>query len=266
MKAITWFPKTGGALTLTSAPYFHRDTFGIAAAPADSRVLSAPYQDGATLVDTRLEPRIIRIAIDIYADTEDALWNARMDLVQALNPKLGIGTLRFQRSDGSQFDISAIANTGPLIESEHNQLLHPAELEFLCPMPLFFDPTEESQTFDPTDEFALSNDGHVPTPIEVTFNGPSESPRIILKSVTPNKFILIERTLVSGEKIVVTTGFGSPSVVRTNTSGEESDASQFFSVQSEFYKLPVGSNTIEYIVASGTGTCVVKYKHWYGGL
>jgi hypothetical protein len=247
---------------LTSPPYTLQDIRGIAGPRAESHVLSAPYQHGGTLVDVRLVSRPIHIPLKVQVATEQAMWEARRTFLTALNPTLGVGVLTLVRPSSQSFSISATVEEADF-PSARAPLLLPASIDLLAPNPYWYATTQLTQAFNVNTEAVLTNSGDVPQPIEVTFNGPSTNPKIT--NETTGELIEIIHTLVSGEDIIVRTGFGAPSVVRV-LSGVTTDAMHMATIGSRFFSLVTGANTIAYDVASGTGVADVARYTWYSGI
>lgn len=269
MATYTFIPASGPSITFGKAPPYilERTPQGLSGMAQDIRLLRAPQQDGATLVDSRMRERAIHFPITIWADSEGDMWTARRNLVIALNADLGVGAFQVMRPDTKVFSIAVKPDSGTpdILEARH-YAAHRALIDFLAPHSLWFslEGTELLTAGAAATQF--TNNGDVEAPIEVIFNGPSVDPT--LTNTTTGKFIKILRTLVSGEKYTVITGFGAPSAVRTDTGGTETDAMQFLSLDSDLFFLGKGNSDLAYTESGGgaPGQAEVKHRDWFVGI
>ncbi len=91
----------------------------------------------------------------------------------------------------------------------------------------------------------LENQGNVPIGFQVTFTARSATENPELYHVDTGKRILLRKSMVAGEKIVVSTIYGKKGVVCTSTNGEVSNGFKYLSVDSDLsMSLVPGSNLL----------------------
>lgn len=289
MQKIVFTNANGQSITLESAkPYLLLSITGTGAAETDVQMQKAPFQDGQTYIDTLLEPRIISIEVAILASTQEELHQKRREIAQVFNPKLGPGTLRYEY-DGGVKEIEAVSDLAPVFPSgsgNQAQGFQKALISLVCPSPFWLDVYEESQEmsawlgglefpleFDPDmsfeeagDTVTVTNAGDVETPVTIEFNGPAENPRV--DNLTTGEYVRVNRTLLAGEKLIIKTAFGQKSVTLVDSGGNESNAMHYIDLNSTFWQLQPGENTISYTADSGAeeATVLVTWKNRYVGV
>lgn len=271
MSPLTWTPTSGAAVTFSPPSYRLRDFSGMDGSPVDIRALRAPYQHGATLVDVRMASRTIRLEVWLIASTDQAMWDLRRALTEAFNPQLGLGTLTVEQPDGTTYAIKAEPEETPRVMSVRGRFAQLAIIELFAPHPLWYDPTPFEFAIDVTDTVFPDNQGSVPAPVTLTFNGPVDTP--VAWQLTSGQLqgtITIDRVLTTGERVVVRTGFGSPSAVRIGPTGEQSDVMHWVKVQSIFFPLYRGQNQIVYTstdeATPDRGQLELEFHHWFVGI
>lgn len=278
MAIFSFIPSSGPTVTFSRLPPYILQSRpeGLTGIPQEDRLVRAPQQQGATRTDTKRKERYISIPLILWSDTETASWASTEDLLIALNPDLGEGAFRATLPDGKIREILAKGEDGtPWIGPATNYTLIPGRVDLLCSNPNFYDPTEISTTFTlgqtpQENQKILTNSGHIPAPFEVTFNGPVEQPRFSTVSPTNFRQIWLNHTLVAGETVVVTTGPGAPSVIRTLSGGQPEGAMRLATLTSQYFSLPLGQTELVYNsddeAVANRGTVVVKHKNWYDGI
>jgi len=109
--------------------------------PTDIQMSKAPYQDGKTLVDQIFDERVITLEFAIFGDTQQEIFDRRITVNQRFNPKLGMGTLRFEQIDGGNYYVDVITKSVNFVEStssSHNI----AVVQLIAPNPFWYDPTQ----------------------------------------------------------------------------------------------------------------------------
>ncbi len=142
---LVWTSGDGRTLALRGSDGYKVQVMdGFGGAPVAIQTTKAPYQDGETLVDQLLEPRILTLELMLVGDDVHA---RRRLLVSLFNPKLGTGTLSWER-DGQTFAIHAVADGGPEFPSRWGQTSTPclqaAIIHLRAPDPMWYDPEPES--------------------------------------------------------------------------------------------------------------------------
>lgn len=98
------------------------------------RMIETPLRDGATYVDTRLQPRMFSLGVSFGASTIDAMFDLRRQMAAALNPRRGQGLLMFAPYDEG-YEITAMLNSFPFNSRFAMFARQPAA--FLCTDPLW---------------------------------------------------------------------------------------------------------------------------------
>ena len=289
MEQITYTNKRDQKVVLgAAAPFVLTKIEGAGAAPADIQTQKAPYQDGATYLDTVLEPRSLSIEVMILGDDEKAVFQHRRALAQVFNPKLGPGTLRYEYAGGIR-EIEAVPELAPVFPhaGDHGDKMQPALLTLLCPSPFWLSPTTESAEMAdwigglrfalmlPT-QFAgrstrlnrvLNNAGDVDTPITIKFTGPCLYPKVI--NADTGGFIRVNTELAADEKLIITTHFGNKTVKLKNIDTEqETNAFHLLDLGSTFFSLAPGDNQLSYDTDTGkeSATVWIRWRNRYVGV
>lgn len=93
-KLIYKSPK-GESIELFGPPFRLIKVEGLGDVGADIQTQRAPYQDGSTFIDTRLNERPISIELKIVGKNEREIEQYRSFLGAIFNPRLGLGTLHY---------------------------------------------------------------------------------------------------------------------------------------------------------------------------
>lgn len=258
------------------APFILLNHDGIGAVKADVQMQRSPFQDGQTHTDSVLEVRSVSFTLLIQAPNQEELFKLRSVLVSALNPKLGIGTLKYVQGAIVR-EASATVELAPVFpsgESNRGPNFQLAMVSIICPDPYWLDTHTESDPLSawlgglrfplrfPT-SFAtkssaqiFNNDGDVPAPVEIIFHGPAKNP--IVTNTTTGEFVRVNRTLGENDKLIVNTAFGNKSVQIEDEAGNRTNAFNWIDLDSTFWQLEVGYNEIEYSAESGTENATVQ--------
>lgn len=111
----------------------------------------------------------------------------------------------------------------------------------------------------------IFNDGHVETPVEIIFKGPAVNPKVL--NSTTGEFIKVDRTLTSDDTLYITTEFGNKKV-EIERDGVRANAFNYIDLDSTFFKLKVGDNTIEYSTQNELEpqSVEIRYRNRYLGV
>lgn len=220
-------------------------------------------QDGASFVSSNLEIRNLIIKGFIEgSDYKDLLRNKR-EMIRTLNPKMP-GILEYQNDLGT-FYIDVIPEFAPVFDEANATLLMSFQVVWKALDPYWYtqDETDQLAAWEgglrfplvfPTAFSRLStskskllvNNGDVETPIIVTFNGPVTAP-ITIKNVTNDKYMTVNRGLIAGERLEISTKFGNKKAIKILADGSTENATHYLKIPgSEFFNLEVGNNLIEY--------------------
>ena len=260
-------------------PFILQNIEGLGDVDVNVQMQKAPYQDGETHIDSLLAARPIRLEVSIVGKNVDEL---RRYLSRVTNPKIS-GVLRYE-DDSVIREIECITEHVPQY-STRNRNQQVAVIDLLAPDPYWRSPevtTEPLAAFLPRFRFpfrfpivfgergsqaTLYNDGDVPCPIEIEFNGPAQLP--IVRNVTTGEFIRVEKSLNAGEKLIINTSHGRErKVIIDKGNGEIENAFHYIDIwESTLFQLAVGENVIEYDAVASGGQAVVQisYRKLYVG-
>lgn len=115
---------------------------------------TGPYQHGSTLLDYRLQPRLIQYVHRRNAGSRSGYWWARGDFVNWIRPNrqlansFGMGRLRKVIPSGAMLDVDAMIQQGPAFTARSNtqwdEWGYTETIRFICPDPTFYDPVQQS--------------------------------------------------------------------------------------------------------------------------
>ena len=215
-------------------------------------------QVGATIQSTNIQPRPVTIVGCLVGDAQDVNKNKLLSVVR---PDIG-GKLY-----ADDYYLSVYPTATPIIEPKNR--LARFQFSLLAPYPywckddsasatlsgiqkLFRLPCNFSKTYRfgelmQTQFMNVPNRGQVPIPYTATFiaKGEVENPKIT--NATTGKFLLIKKTLVSGERLVVEITHERTYV----TSSVDGDCRGALSLSSNLFRLDVGDNVLKPEAASG---------------
>ena len=215
-------------------------------------------QVGATIQSTNIQPRPVTIVGCLVGDAQDVNKNKLLSVVR---PDIG-GKLY-----ADDYYLSVYPTATPIIEPKDR--LARFQFSLLAPYPywckddsasatlsgiqkLFKLPCNFSKTYRfgelmQTQFMNVPNRGQVPVPYTATFiaKGEVENPKIT--NATTGKFLLIKKTLVSGEMLVVEITHERTYV----TSSVDGDCRGALSLSSNLFRLNVGDNVLKPEASSG---------------
>ena len=233
----------------------------------------APYQDGKTFIDSVLDPKFITINFEIFDDYGVSQYRALLSRI--FNPKLGMGLLVYQK-DNIKKEIHVISERLPYFPSGENNRVpyyQKGVIDLVCPNPYWQDPQELSRALRayegklniPTtfpiefgisgDTTILNNEGDVETPITIDIQGPVTNPRVINK--TTGKYIRVILSLSANDVLHIDTGDRNKRVEIYRDGLAIEKAIGYLDHNSDFWKLDVGYNEIQYIADAGDGNAIV---------
>lgn len=268
MEKISFTNARGEVIHFDGPPFYLVSIDGLSDVAADNQSQKSPYQDGSTHIDTLLEERFVTVNFLIAEDdgyakiSEDRARSGRI-----LNPKLGLGTLRYENAHLIR-EIRAIAEALPTYpdSGSRNETMQKGMVMFKCPDPYWKSPgIMEEPIFEPLFQFpfegpfqmgmqrdqrVINNDGDAETPLVIEFYGPALNPTII--NNTTGEFIKVNQELMQGEIMRVNTSDSDKSVVFVSADGTERNVFNWIDLNSTFFKLVLGENSIEYTADSST--------------
>lgn len=262
----------GEKVELFGRPYRLSKVEGLGDVGADVQTQKAPYQDGESLIDTVLEPRYMSLELKIYGDDLEDVEVKRRRLANVFNPKLQLGTLRYERGTEVK-EIKVVAESVPSFpDGSRNrgdnfqkaiiflkapnpywQSISVTEEPMAAFVPIFEFPSDKYWEVEEDGDlyFEVSTEGEIRTfnlkgdaeaPVRITFHGPSVNP--VVRNNTTGEYIKVNRTLSENDVLFIDT---SDATVEIN--GE--NVFNWIDLGSTFWKLQLGDNEIQYTADSG---------------
>jgi len=282
MEQMTFINSRGEGVVLGNDwPYIVTKIEGTGAVPIDIQTQKSPFQDGVSYIDNVLEPRPISIELMVVAGNQAEMAERRRALINIFNPKLGPGKLIYELGN-SKKEIDAISELAPVFPhaGDFSDVMQPGLIQLFCPSPFWLDVFETSKEIVtwigglkfplvlPT-KFSLAgqrivniiNDGDIETPVIIEIRGTANNPKIANK--TTGEFIKINRTLLIGDVLTITTHFGNKRVEINGT-----NALHYIDLASTFFNLHPGDNVIEFSSESVNDDAGIKisFKRRYVGV
>lgn len=287
MEKLTFTNANGESITFEKkAPFLLQRIEGTGATEIEDQSQKAPYQDGETPIDSSLDPRFIPIQFALLGSDEKDVYRKRRTIQRVCNPKLGEGVLKHEHPGGIN-EIKTKIDSGPTFPAGKDNRgiqFQTGLLTFKCHSPFWLDSFDTSEPLEAWiglfkfpltfpmkfgrkgESKILQNDGDVSTPVMIEFTGPATNPQITNK--TTNEFIKVNRSLLTGETLVINTAFGNKRVDIMNGDGTSTNVFNWIDVNSTFFSLIPGENEIEYTADSGADSAAVKltYRNRYVGI
>lgn len=271
----------GQSIELTNrSPFLLESVEGRGGVDANVQMQTAPYQDGATFIDTTLATRTLVLNINLLAKSRDELNNLRNQISSVFNPKLGLGKLTYLNGNVER-EIEVVVDGSPAfpVGDAKGKWFQRTAINLIAPDPYWQGTETENYKLEDFvgnfrfsfhfpvrfatrgDSRTLVNKGDVPTPIRVEFRGPVTNPKIT--NLTTGEFIKVNATIPSGYKLILDTSFGNKRVEIVAPDNIVTNAFHYIDLESTFFNLQVGENKIGFISDSGNPEVYVEYKHRY---
>ncbi|WP_026908958.1 phage tail family protein [Paucisalibacillus globulus] len=285
MRRLKYLNSKGESIEFYQTPFLIESLIGVGEVDADVQGHRAPYQDGDTYIDTILQPRYPTLEGAITSTDLLTIKEYRKQILRVCNPKLGIGKIILEM-DGDIKEILGTLDGVPTFPEKGSNVYQKFMITWKCPNPYWKSLetiTEPLSAFVPKfklpfrfpvkfgergSEARLMNDGDVPTPIEIVFNGPATRPTIINR--TTGEFIRIDKELLVGERLIINTAFGRERRVAIDKgNGVLENAWGYIDIwESTLFQLDVGENIIEYdaVASGGQAIVTISYRTQYVGV
>ncbi len=236
--------------------------------PIVQDAVKTPNRDGETHKRMIFEPRFLGVNLTVRGSSFSDLQDQHQTLLTALNPRLGVGTLKYTPA-ATLYAIDCLVEDGPRFNNYRGPLMDRVAISFRCPDPTWYNPTENNETVansgsglsvpitvplsfeDGTGTTVINNLGNMASFPDITIPGACTVP-IIRNTTTGKKLHFVGLTINAGQSLVI------DSKLRTAKIGSISKI-DFLSADSEFWTLEPGNNVITFSVSSGTVTALVDY-------
>lgn len=293
MEKLTYTNANGQSVELGyRPPYMLQQFSGAGDLDFDVQVSKAPFQDGATFLDTLADVRDMSFRIALLAENQLDLYERRRFLSTVFNPKLGKGELTYE-NDWLKKSIEVYLEGAPRYPTGtrnqkaryQNCLIQMTAVEpfwkdpmdmfstLAAVMPLFEFELEIATETDGIEmsshsegRISIDNTGDVDAPLYFEFPGPVTNPRIT--NVTTGEFVELITPLDADETMIITTAFGNKTAMIVDSEGETQSAFQYLNLDSTFFQLVPGINELEFDAAAGSdeATITIIYRRRYVGL
>lgn len=262
-------------LDMVSTPHFILKSVDWGTIRGDHHSYKYANQVGATITNTSLEARPITIEGWVVAQSESEMTALKRKLNSFINPQEAIDlfysdyVIRFSPDESVRYSVGY---------AENNDVFAKFQIVGTAPNPLFADTNEHQATFAttvPVFHFPLIiseslpdkgiifgrrtaslivdvvNNGSVPVGMKIVFkaNGTVLNPKLI--NVNTQEELVITKTLVAGEEIVVNTNIGEKSVRGRLGSGDYTNYYMYKQIASKWLQLEIGNNSFRYDADDG---------------
>ncbi len=223
---------------------------GFGAAPIQYISQRGPNQDGESVRDFNLTPRVIQLLERQQFKSRGAWWDGRADILNDLRPNRQLtatavvtGTVRIVTANGDVRDLNVFIQDGPRFEArnvdEWDEWAFEEVLRFIAHDPLWFNPTRVdftvAFTLDAELVFPITFDTAAPTDdiifgageIDVSVNldyvgtwaslptivitGPLNN--LIIDNVTTGETLALLRNIAPGRTVTIDLAFGQKTIV-----------------------------------------------------
>jgi len=148
----TYILPTGELFPLDSGNRFILSEEGLGMADATDITQQGPFQNGETLLDSFLKPRVIQFTIRANARCYELYYRERERYLDALRPNRGQGTLRTRMPGNIVRDIKVKVSQGPNFEKAAkrgwDEWSFSTLLRFIAYDPTFYDPVVKTLLLD----------------------------------------------------------------------------------------------------------------------
>lgn len=224
-------------------------------------------QDGEAYQSSRFEKRQIIIKFHVVCESESNLLAVRSKIHRVFNPKLGSGTLVYEYKGVSR-KIKCVADGLPTMELASNVSDCSGEVILLAHDPFLLDDTETTvnvATWRNAFKFPLTipksgmifgykepslianviNNGDVECGLTIEFiaKGTVKNPSLL--NINTQEYIKVNRAMVAGERITVSTGYNNKKIV-SELDGITTNIMNYLDLNSTFLQLEVGDNLFRY--------------------
>ncbi len=261
MQKLTFINDEGKTLKLFDNPHVLFDSIeGLERIAGVNETSQAVRQDGTTLEYTSFDERPITLKFAVKGKTYEEYLAARDEALAAFNPK-SVGVLYYENK-GIFRTLVCKADETPNMPINGIQTWTKCEVYLTANDPMLynqFTTSEEISTWIGGLKFPFKlpfhlkrrgeprvniiNNGHVETPVQIIFKGPAYNPTV--KLLQTGEYIRVKRELTSDDTLYIDTTFGVNSV-EIERDGVRENAFSAIDWRSDFFKLRVGDNLVEY--------------------
>ena len=240
---------------------------GIDSAEFQLNLTSNAQSDGSTVNSKRINKRYISILADYNGENKEI---ERKNLISFFNPK-NVGVLIINYSGVERSIEYEIESFNAKINNIHDPLAFAVDL--ICPNPFWLELLESKEEIalwkgdfefdleiteygiemehrEPSLIVNVLNEGDVECGMRVEFKALATLTNPSILNVNTGEFIKINKTMVVGEVVSVSTYFGKKKITST-LNGVTTNAINYIDFQSTFLQLDLGDNLMRYDADTG---------------
>lgn len=275
---ITWRSSGGSTVSFSKNDTTYKllkDYEGFGTPEVSFKTISAPFQDGATLLDTRFGVRKFSINLMVTGPTLTDIQTAVNTLIRVFNPGSGPGVLEFDYEDGTSYFITCSGRVLPSASnrSDKHQLV---KVDLTAHTPFFYTTAQVHSIGAPHDgsgtdttimfnvdhitnlkfPFTLPsrlpvatviNYGDVPSGVTIVINGDTTNPKISNTYGTTTEFLEFTIDMDVEDVMTITTHFGNKTVTYFDSSANTTtNGFRYLNPDSTFFQLMPGNNTLTF--------------------
>lgn len=260
--------------------------------PIEYLTQRGPYQDGETLINVHLRPRIIEILLRFDACNRDDYWRNRLDILTHISPRrqalntLVTGSLRQVTSTAEFRDIDCLVQEGPSFRPHDrgvwDEWAFTDIVRFIAFNPLYYNPAQQSLAYGPltgqlvfpitfpisfTSNQVQSNVtylGNWPEFPIIEITGPITRP--VITNITTGEVIDLNMEILTGETVTIDLTYGQKTVTRndgTNLIGFVTSDSDLTSFHLEPHPGATNGVNLIDITSNGGGGGTTIVMRWY---
>ncbi|MBU3098389.1 phage tail family protein [Clostridium sp. DSM 17811] len=266
MKTLTYINSNGVELVLTNSAPFVLSSFDIS---NDVNIYNSKgvNQDGANYLGNTLDIKDISLEVAIMSNNFEEAANYRNLFNKVFNPKIGEGYLVY-KDELKERKIKCVINKLPYFDKDSDATLQTCLISLTANYPFWNDLLESKEEIalwkgdfsfplkitsagikfghrEPSLIVNVLNTGDVECGMRVEFKALATLTNPSILNVNNQEYIKINKTMVAGEVIAVSTYLGSKKITST-LNGVVSNAFNYIDFQSTFLQLDVGDNLFRY--------------------
>ena len=213
MQKLVFINGAGNQIDLTSGNFGITNWAGLSNTSLNIQTQQVPFEDGGVFLDALMEQREIEITVAIYdGNNLELRYQKKRELISALNPKLGEGTLIYT-NDYLSRQIKAVPQI-PLFENKNSNDAGTlkASVAFSCPSPYWEDIEETVIQFTSSQFPKVQNNGDIKTQLTLDLLGSKNN--TVIKNLVNKKQIVLNGT--ESKPLYISTELGSKKIYNEN--------------------------------------------------
>ena len=213
MQKLVFINGNGVQIDLTAGKFGITNWAGLSNTGLNIQTQQVPFEDGGVFLDALMEQREIEITVAIYdGNNLELRYQKKRELISALNPKLGEGTLIYT-NDYLSRQIKAVPQI-PLFENKNSNDAGTlkASVVFSCPNPYWEDVNYTVKNISQGEVINIENDGDVTIGFEAKIINKINNP-IEIENLTTNKSVTIDKNNTN-DIVILNTELGRKTLIK----------------------------------------------------